>query len=213
MSGEQVERFWIGEWLVQPALDQICREGETVKLEPRTMRLLLKLAAAPGEVVSAQALLDHVWAGVIVGPASVYQAVSQLRKLMSGAESEDSCIATVPRKGYRLVAPVRRVQPVESAAALPAPAETPLPAATLPPAATPVRHSWPVRIAAGVAAVALIVACVWLLRWQSSPPAAPTTSIAVLPFVDMSADASDAAFCDGPPKRCPRRCRNCPPCA
>ena len=196
MSRERVEQLWIGDWQVLPALDQISRGGETVKLEPRTMRLLLRLADAPGEVFSPQALLDHVWSGVIVGPASVYQAISQLRKVMSDAAADDSCIATVPRKGYRLVAPVRRT-PDEALAASPA-APQPVEPIIEPKidAAPSAPHPWTVRIAAGALALVLIALGVWLL-WQQPATPAPSASIAVLPFVDMTEGAQDTAFCDG----------------
>lgn len=104
--------FRVGVWLVEPALDQISRGQETVRLEPRTMRLLVRLAETPGQVVSSRELLDTVWAGVVVGPASVYQAISQLRKLLGDTDPKPTFIATVPRKGYRLVAPVERIASV-----------------------------------------------------------------------------------------------------
>jgi TolB-like protein/DNA-binding winged helix-turn-helix (wHTH) protein/Tfp pilus assembly protein PilF len=97
----------VGEWLVDPTLDTLFRGNEAVKLEPRTMRLLLCLASAPGSVVSVEQLLNEVWPGVVVGPASVYQSVSQLRKLLGDVDPNPTYIATVPRKGYRLIAPVR----------------------------------------------------------------------------------------------------------
>ena len=59
MSAEQpapvmAERaFRVGEWSVDPALDQISRNTEVIKLEPRTMRLLVRLAETPGQVVSS----------------------------------------------------------------------------------------------------------------------------------------------------------------
>src|SRR5215510_3831277 len=96
----------VGEWHVDPELDELSRDGRTIKLEPRTMRLLLCLAEKPGKVLSSQQLLDSVWTGVVVGPASVYQAVSSLRKLLGDTDPEPTYIATVSRKGYRLVAPV-----------------------------------------------------------------------------------------------------------
>ncbi|HEY0938944.1 MAG TPA: tetratricopeptide repeat protein [Steroidobacter sp.] len=101
--------FRVGEWLVDPSLDQISRGRDIVRIEPRTMRLLVRLAETPGQVVSSRELLDTVWAGVVVGPASVYQAISQLRKLLGDTDPEPTFIATVPRKGYRLVAPVERI--------------------------------------------------------------------------------------------------------
>lgn len=100
--------FRLGEWRVDPALDEISRGRETVKLEPRTMRLLVRLAETPGQVVSSRELLDTVWAGVVVGPASVYQAISQLRKLLGDTDPVPTFIATIPRKGYRLIAAVQR---------------------------------------------------------------------------------------------------------
>jgi len=99
--------FRLGSWLVDPSLDTISRGTQSIKLEPRMMRLLTCLADAPGIVISQERLLAEVWAGVVVGPASVYQAVSQLRRLLGDTDREPSYIATVPRKGYRLIAPVR----------------------------------------------------------------------------------------------------------
>ena len=105
----RTEQLQVGEWLVDPALDRLSRDGEIVKLEPRTMRLLLRLCESPGQVMSPQQLLDDVWSGVVVGPASVYQAISQLRKLLLDTDPAPTYIATIPRKGYRLIAPVRRI--------------------------------------------------------------------------------------------------------
>lgn len=104
------QQLLIGEWLVEPALDQISRADRIVKLEPRTMRLLLRLAEHPGQVVKSQQLLDDVWPGVVVGPASLYQAISQLRKLLDDVDTAPTYIANVPRKGYRLIAPTRTVE-------------------------------------------------------------------------------------------------------
>jgi transcriptional activator of cad operon len=89
----------IGEWIVDPSLDTISRGAETQKLEPRTMRLLMCLANSAGAVVSVERLLTEVWTGVVVGSASVYQAVSQLRKLLGDVDPDPTYIANVPRRG------------------------------------------------------------------------------------------------------------------
>src|SRR6202020_2277181 len=104
-------RVQIGEWLVDPALDIISRDEETQKLEPRTMRLLMCLADSAGAVVSVDRLLSEVWSGVVVGSASVYQAVSQLRKILGDVDPNPTYITTIPRKGYRLIASVRPIEP------------------------------------------------------------------------------------------------------
>ncbi len=100
--------FSVGDWWVDPELDEISRNGEVIKLEPRTMKLLVRLAQSPGQVISSQQLLSSVWSGVIVGPASVYQGISQLRKVLGDTDPVPTYVATIPRKGYRLVAPVQR---------------------------------------------------------------------------------------------------------
>jgi TolB-like protein/DNA-binding winged helix-turn-helix (wHTH) protein len=70
------------------------------------MRLLLCLAEHAGEVVSIDDLLTKVWSDVIVAPDSVYQAVTSLRRLLGDDPKQPTYIATVPRLGYRMVAPV-----------------------------------------------------------------------------------------------------------
>jgi len=110
-TGNMGDVVQIGEWTVNPALDTISRGAEIHKLEPRTMHLLMCLAGSAGIVVSVDRLLAEVWVGVVVGSASVYQAVSQLRKLLGDVDPDPTYIVTIPRKGYRLIAPVRRIDP------------------------------------------------------------------------------------------------------
>lgn len=183
----------IGEWIVNPSLDSISKGSETQKLEPRTMRLLLCLAESAGEVVSVDRLLNEVWTGVVVGSASVYQAVSQLRKLLGDADPEPSYIATVPRKGYRLVAAVKRPGASGEVASLtgqPALLSTP----------TPPRKR---RLIPLMAVCFLLVAAVsagtviWKKMASARMLAASANSIVVLPFIDMTADKADQSFCDG----------------
>jgi len=99
----------IGRWHVDSAADTLTLDGRTVKLEPRTMRLLVALAERPGEVCASRGLLDGVWAGVVVTDQSLYQAIGELRAVLKADAVSGEFIATVPRKGYRLVAPVQRL--------------------------------------------------------------------------------------------------------
>src|SRR5215468_1305269 len=96
--------FHIGPWRVDPALGEISRDGETVKLEPRTMQVLVCLAQRPGAVVSVNQVLDVVWKDLVVTPDSVYQAVAALRRALGDDPRVPTYIANVPRRGYRLVA-------------------------------------------------------------------------------------------------------------
>src|SRR5882762_5744034 len=96
----------IGDWSVNPMSGLISRGEDAVRVEARTMRLLLCLAENAGEVVSIDQLLSQVWSGVIVTPDSVYQAVASLRRLLGDDPKQPIYIATVPRLGYRMVATV-----------------------------------------------------------------------------------------------------------
>src|ERR1700749_1098311 len=96
----------VGAWRVDSRLGQISRQGEVVRVEARTMKLLLCLAERAGEVVRVEELLDQVGSGVVVTPDSVYQAVASLRRLLGDDAKQPAYIATVPRLGYRMVAAV-----------------------------------------------------------------------------------------------------------
>ena len=91
--------FRIGQWRVNRALDEIGRDGTTVKLEPRTMCVLICLAEHQAEVVSVDQLLDRVWTGLVVTQFSVYGAVAILRRALWDDPRDPTYIASVPRRG------------------------------------------------------------------------------------------------------------------
>jgi transcriptional activator of cad operon len=170
----------IGDWCVNPAAGQISREGQSVRVEARTMRLLTCLADHAGEVVSIDDLLEQVWSGVIVTPDSVYQAVALLRRLLGDDPKQPTYIATVPRLGYRMVASVG-----------------PWVAPVAPPKSGRHRQVWFLITAGAALCLALVVGI--NVRTASSPPAAVgQNSVAVLPFLDLTSESMDQEyFADG----------------
>jgi transcriptional activator of cad operon len=193
----------IGAWRVSPSSGQISREGETVRVEARSMRLLLCLAEHAGQVVSIDDLLEQVWTGVIVTPDSVYQAVTSLRRLLGDDPKQPAYIATVPRLGYRMVAEVGSW----TDAAAPTGAQSPESAAR----ESGARESGARRsvgrrplfaAGSGVAAV-LILAFVVYGRIGSrvnvaATPIAVQKTVAVLPFLDLTSESMDQEyFADG----------------
>jgi transcriptional activator of cad operon len=204
----------IGAWRVDPALDEISKDGATVKLEPRAMRVLVCLAEHAGQVVSVDQLLDAVWKDVVVTPDSVYQAVAGLRRALGDTSKEPVYIANVLRRGYRLVAPVTpwvEPHPVlgqASASASPvASAESPIPL-TISSPRTRASARWP-WIA--LAIVVLVVGAGFLVgsflgrheRQSGSrgayiaTPELRAQSVAVLPFLDMSDTKDQQYLADG----------------
>src|SRR6266702_567513 len=113
------ERLQVGDWVVEPALNQLSAAGKTVKLEPKAMAVLVYLANRPGQVVSREALLSTVWAGVVVSDDSLTQVVIKLRKALGDAPEDPAYIQTITKGGYRLVAPVVRSAEICSAPARP----------------------------------------------------------------------------------------------
>jgi DNA-binding winged helix-turn-helix (wHTH) protein/TolB-like protein/Tfp pilus assembly protein PilF len=184
----------IGEWQVYPALDELRREDRLVKLEPRLMRLLCVLAEQPGEVRSTEELLERAWPGVIVGPASIYQAIGQLRRVLGDAGEKPRYVATVSRKGYRLIAAVRPlVLPELPEAPAPDVDATARVAAAVPDAARDMTQPRArLRLAAGVAAVALGLGGWWAMR--TTPE---IVHVAVGAFADLSVDGSARTFASG----------------
>ena len=120
MSSPNIQALRVGDWRVDPALDEIFRDGTSVKLEPRTMRLLICLAERAGQVVSVEQLLDEVWKDVVVTPNSVYHAVAALRRVLGDNAKEPTYIVNVLRRGYRLVAPVQWIAAPPTDPGLPA---------------------------------------------------------------------------------------------
>jgi transcriptional activator of cad operon len=166
----------IGDWLVNPLSGELSRGEERVRLEARTMRLLLCLAERPGEVVSIDTLLSQVWSGVVVTPDSVYQAVAGLRRQLGDEARQPAYIVTVPRLGYRLVARV------ETQLDVPAVAST-----------VRVRS----RMYAAIAAAVLLgigSLTYYFVAARQTPKAA---TVAVLPFLDLTDSMNEEPFADG----------------
>lgn len=97
----------VGEWLVTPSINQISRNGRQLTLEPRLIDLLVFFAQHSGEVLSRDELIDNVWKRSIVTNHVVTQSISELRKsLKDNDEDSPVYIATVPKRGYKLMVPV-----------------------------------------------------------------------------------------------------------
>jgi Tol biopolymer transport system component/DNA-binding winged helix-turn-helix (wHTH) protein len=98
--------FRIAGWAVAPRLNSISQDGKTIRLEPKVMQVLVCLASAPGDVVSKDDLIRKVWSGTFVTDDVVKRCVAELRKAFDDDPKNPSVIETIPRVGYRLIAPL-----------------------------------------------------------------------------------------------------------
>ncbi|STG52043.1 DNA-binding transcriptional activator CadC [Escherichia coli] len=97
----------VGDGLFTPSINQISRNGRQLTLEPRLIDLLVFFAQHSGEVLSRDELIDNVWKRSIVTNHVVTQSISELRKsLKDNDEDSPVYIATVPKRGYKLMVPV-----------------------------------------------------------------------------------------------------------
>lgn len=192
----------IGDWRVDAGSGRISRNGETIRLDVRAMRLLLCLAGRPGQVVSIDDLINHVWGEVAVSPDSVYQAVTSLRRQLGDDSRQPAYIETVPRLGYRMIA---AVGPWEES--LPQQAVTssaPEEPATNAIGPKPSRRLVGIVWAAVLLAVAVALGFVLHARFAGdnrpsalASAAPPQASVGVLPFLDLTAGMHNEEFADG----------------
>lgn len=115
----------LGEWQVDAGSNELRREGKVVRIEPKAMEVLLALAAQPGEVLGRERLLSEVWPGMVVGDDALTQAVIKLRKALGDVSRSPAYIETIPKRGYRLVAPVEVLQKQPAPQSAPDTAEHP----------------------------------------------------------------------------------------
>jgi len=106
-------QFWVGEWLVEPDLNRISRPEESVPIEPKVIEVLVCLASHAGEVVPKKEILRAVWRDVYVSQDALLYAISELRKAFGDDAKAPQVIETIPRRGYRLIAPVTQSGPAK----------------------------------------------------------------------------------------------------
>jgi len=108
-------RLQVGAWTVDPDSGLLTRGETSVRVRPKVIDLLLALARSPGELCSKQELLDRVWPDVVVSEASVSVLVVELRKALGDDPKSPRFVETIPRRGYRLIAPVSGAEALRAA--------------------------------------------------------------------------------------------------
>jgi TolB-like protein/DNA-binding winged helix-turn-helix (wHTH) protein/Tfp pilus assembly protein PilF len=192
---------------LDPEGGDLRRDGETVKLAPQPFRILTLLAGKAGEPVTREEIRRQVWGEetFVDFERGLNFCVSQIRAALGDDAQSPRFIQTLPRRGYRFIAPVERVP---KAAGL-EPAADPPPTAPLPPPApappTPPAPpaSWPrpqaLRLSAWAAAAVLgLLLVMAFVAWRHRDAGqAPRLMIAVLPFEDLSPGPPEEYWSDG----------------
>ena len=180
--------FLVGDCLVQPTLGTVSVNGQPLHVEPRVMEVLVCLAKRAGEVVTKEQLLAAVWGDAFVTEQVLKVTISELRKALGDQAREPRFIQTIPKQGYRLIAPVS--YPGHAADA---------DADTFHASAARTNRRRQVVGAGLLLTLALVAMIIWplILTRPSPSPTRGIRSVAVLPLLDMSEGASEEYFADG----------------
>src|SRR5262245_20933179 len=98
--------YAFGPFRIDVAGRQLYRDGEPVALAGKAFDTLLILVARHGQVVEKDELLALIWPDTHVSEDSLTQSISVVRRTLGDDSTQPQMIATVPRRGYRFIAPV-----------------------------------------------------------------------------------------------------------
>jgi TolB-like protein/DNA-binding winged helix-turn-helix (wHTH) protein len=193
MASEPQAAYEFGEFTLVPTEKRLMCESRVVPLAPKAFDTLVLLVENQGRLIQKDDLLKSLWPGSVVEEQALAHNVSQLRKALGDPAADPKFIETVPKRGYRFIAPVRALGEPARVMASPAPTDV-VPSAT--------RWSRPTVLAvlAGVLMLGGVTATYTYLP-RAGPKAAAglpaVHSLAVLPLENLSGDKEQEYFADG----------------
>ena len=182
---------------------ELRKHGIKIKLQEQPLQILQQLLEHAGEVVTREDLQKRIWpADTFVDfDHGLYSAVQRLRDALGDTAETPRYVETLPRRGYRFIAPVINNGILGEAEVTLASVEAPV--SVVPERPAPQRSfRIPMLVTTGVILVALLFALVFrggslgerLLGRAAVPP---IRSIAVLPLQNLSSDPNQEYFADG----------------
>ena len=109
MSNEKVLICEFGEFRINLAERTLTRHGEPLTITPKAYALLLYLVQNRGRVVEKDELMKAVWSESFVEESNLSQNIFVLRRILGDDQNGNCFIQTVPRRGYKFVAPVKEL--------------------------------------------------------------------------------------------------------
>jgi TolB-like protein/DNA-binding winged helix-turn-helix (wHTH) protein/tetratricopeptide (TPR) repeat protein len=194
-------RIRFGVFEVDLQARELRKQGFKVKLQEQPFQILSMLLERPGEIVTREEIRKRLWpADTFVGfDSGLNRATNRLRESLGDDAENPRFVETIPRRGYRFIAPVNipatdTVELVARGLEVSAPAEIAGPGAAR-------RKERIFAFGALLLATALLVIAFappkilgYFQFWRTAPA---ITSIAVLPLANLSGDPAQDYFSDG----------------
>lgn len=178
--------------------EQLRKAGVRLKLRPQAFRVLVLLTGRPGELVTREEIQKEIWHDDVLVDfdQGLNFCIRQIRSVLGDNADTSRFIETIPRRGYRFLAPVHSLDTNATPLAVEPPTAVP------PPIRPAWRQSTRFLLVSSLTALAFVVMLLlWLLTsWRQREPAtagAGIRSIAVLPLANLSGDPTQDFFADG----------------
>lgn len=97
-----MNNFYVGDSFVRPQLNEIIRSGESIRIPPKYMDVLVCLTERPDDVWPREELLERAWPDAIVVDGNLTRAIHELRKVLEVDASKPRLIQTIAKRGYLL---------------------------------------------------------------------------------------------------------------
>ena len=181
----------------------MCRDGATVKLPPQPFKVLSLLAENAGQLVTREEIQRQVWGDdtFVDFDKGLNFCIKQIREALGDNAQSPQYVETLPRRGYRFIAPVENVATIVIPAQKSAEPQKPQSTHENSSAAA---IGKPLRLfqwrALGIAFLLLLPLVLYVSRQRFAPQTSPPAKkimLAVLPFENLNADAAEDYFSDG----------------
>ena len=185
-----------GKYEVDPTAGELLKDGQRIRVQEQPFRVLLMLLGHPGEVVTREQLRLSLWPEntFVDFDTGLNKAINKLREALGDSAEHPRYIETLPRRGYRFIAPLEEA--LERASGEPPPPGTWLRMRR--------RTVWAATIVVALLVAALVFHFAGIhfgapgpLGTHHPPPPPRIESIAVLPLENLSSDHELESFADG----------------
>jgi len=111
-SAEFGQQIRFGEFQLDPRTRELSRNGQTFSLQEQPFQILSALLERPGQLISRAELRKRLWSSstFVDFEHGLNKAMNRLREVLEDSADQPRFIETLPRQGYRFIAPVERTE-------------------------------------------------------------------------------------------------------